>query len=69
MTLGHSEKKLMYIENEVEPGVLQSLLFNKNDRTEINVFGRLSFVTVAFLENTCFFNTGLEHSRSDLVFK
>ena len=73
----YSENKIItHFENEVGPGVLWS----SNQQTcnlqnfaqhgqNRHIISCTWFVPLVFLQHSCLSNAGLEHSRSDLIFK
>ena len=73
----HSENKVITrFENEVGPGVLWSSNqqtynlqnFAQHGQNQ-HIISCTWFVLLVFLQHSCLSNAGLEHSRSDLVFK
>ena len=73
----HSKNKIItYFENKVGPGVLQSNVqqyticksFTKQGQNR-HIISCTWFVTLVFLQHSCLLSAGLEHSRSNLVFK
>ena len=73
----HSKNKIItHFENEVGPGVLWSGNLQTYNLQNIAQHGQNRhlisctwFVPLVFLQHSCLSNAGLEHSRSDLVFK
>ena len=73
----HSENKIItHFENEVGPGVLWSSnqqTYNLQNfaqhRQNRHIISCTWFVPLVFLQHSCLSNAGLEHSRSDLIFK
>ena len=79
-TIEHSENKNItqsgMFENEIEPGVLQcsvrhSRVLQEYLRHKPRATDRVSILSVLceILQIVCLLNIGLEHSRSNLVFK
>ena len=74
----HSENKIVtYFVNEVGPGVLPSLTFNKyticknftQDGQNRHIISFTWFVPLVFLQYSCLLGVGLENSRPNPVFK
>ena len=75
--IGHSENKILRSSKtrlylEFSSPVFNNHVSCKNverPRQNQNTLSGLSFVPLAFFQHACLFNGGLEHSRSDRVFK